>query len=820
MPHSRWHSGVKPFVEFCCRRGDLGYTEAPAARAEQGQMAQRRVQASPPAGYRKEIAVETRCEHDNITLTLSGRIDGLWEADGELHLEEIKSTYFQPDTLPLPIYEVHQAQAICYAAMLPDTARYTRVWVRVTYFQLQDETVFIREQCFEVDAIQHMFDGWISKYCAWLKLLAHHRSSRDLWSRQLQFPFGHYRRGQRALAVTSWRYMRDGKIALMEAPTGAGKTISFLFPALKRFDETPAQRVFYLTAKNSGRRTVEQTLARLQAASSVFSVYLTAKTQLCPCLTNSDDEGFELAMQAISPPTSQCERCTGYFDRRQPALEKALRLRHLPPAELQQLAEEFKLCPHQLALDLCEWADLITCDFNYLFDPFTRQSLGDTFDDNSILLVDESHNLPERARSMYTCSINSGELQQLLALKPSAPLKKPLRVLMSLCAPPDSANLSSQQEERREALDTALLPVIEKLREWLDEQPQLLLDKNRSDSRLETWLRLFAFQRALQNWGNHYQLLFGKSLYGKSLYGQLLFGQLQSGSSSLGHSSNSNKNDEVDQVTAYCLDPGYFLAESWKRCASALLFSGTLQPHDWYAQTLGLQRLDAARRGEDMQIEHALENTEARAAILALPMQYQQRQHSLPAAIPFIQKLLEAKPGRYLIAAASFEIIRQLGNALRPLLPVYQWLEQIADTKESARQQFLNSFIAHENCVALVISGGVFAEGIDLPEHPLAGVIQVGLPMPAPSDERKHLQQYYDTHFGQGFEYTYIFPAIARTLQTCGRLLRKDGDKGTLLLIDARYLRAPYKTFLPQHWIKRQIRTPEELAHFATTESV
>lgn len=794
MPHSRWHSSVKPLVEFCCRRGNLGYTEAPAARAEQGQMAQRRVQTNTPPGYRKEIPVDATLNHHDITLTLSGRIDGLWEDDGALVLEEIKSTYFHDDTLPEPLFQVHQAQALCYVAMLPEAQRYPSVRVRVTYFQLKDEACFYRESTFTLESIHALFQQWTSDYCAWLALVAQHRQQRDAWAAALSFPFAYYRRGQRLLAVTAWRYARDKRVALLEAPTGAGKTISFLFPALKRFSEAPALRLFYLTAKTSGQRAVQQTLQRFPDDQALLSVYLTAKTQLCPCFKNTTGNTANTNSMVESPTVNadQCKRCIGYFDRRREALEFALKLGHLDNAALTSISDNYQVCPHQLALDLCQWADLVIGDFNYLFDPFTRQSLDDAFDEHSLLLIDEAHNLPERARSMYTCSVTAIQLDALLAMKPPADVRKPVRALLKQLQTPLTANDKNLADnDVPAALANTLQSTLEALRTWMDDAHAPLLaplSASQIDPRFETWMAMFALQRAFEHWGDHYCLMYADS-----------------------HSPA--------QVTAYCLDPGVFLVERWLQSAGALLFSGTLQPAHWYSQSLGLQRLPTERRGEDIAIEHALENTEVRAALLALPMQYQARQQSLPVAVAYIIAMLTTKPGRYLIAAASFEILGQLQEALVANVPAYRWSIQTSDSSAAERHTFLTTFVEAEHSAALVITGGVFAEGIDLADTPLQGVVQVGLPIPPPSEERKRLQHYNQVHFNQGFEYTYSFPAIARTLQTCGRLLRKDGDNGCLLLIDARFLRSPYADFLPTHWHTQRVRNTAELIEFIAASS-
>lgn len=789
MAHTRWHSGVKPFVEFCCRTGNLGYAETPAARAEQGQMAQRRVQAAPPPGYRKEVAVEDTFHHSGITLTLSGRIDGLWEQEAELYLEEIKSTYFHDDTLPDAVFQVHQAQALCYAAMLPDAQRYASVRIRITYFQLKDEVCFYREHTISLTDITARYQRWAEEYCLWLAKIARHRQQRDAWAHGLEFPFAHYRRGQRALAVTAWRYARDHKVAMLEAPTGAGKTISLLFPALKRFADDPSMRLFYTTAKNSGQRTVQQTLQRLPGHDAILGVFLGAKSNLCPCLATgqANDLAIDLTNESSDDATtSQCSRCMGYYDRRRAAFEKALDYRHIDAHHLQALSDEFQVCPHQLALELCEWADMVTGDFNYLFDPFTRQALDNAFDEHSLILVDEAHNLPERARGMYSATVTVRELELLLPLKPPGPVRKHLNALIRHCKSPPMASVTDATAGATvptaffHTMKSALQSVLESLREWMDAQPALAEDR-----RFDVWITLFALQRAFEHWGDHYCLMLAES-------------------------------DQPPQITAYCLDPGFFLADIWQQSASALIFSGTLQPQEWFAQSLGLQRLPADRRGEDVSIEHALENTEVRAALLALPMQYTARQQSLPVAIPYIAELLNHCPGRYLVAAASFDMLGQLREALAPAVARYEWFLQAGESRDADRQAFLAGFVASERSVALVISGGVFAEGIDLADTPLQGVIQVGLPIPPPSEERKRLQTYYQSHQHSGFDYAFNYPAIARTLQTCGRLLRKDGDKGVLLLIDARFLRPPFAGFLPTHWQTRRVRSPSELIAFAT----
>lgn len=770
-----WRISVKALVEFCCRRGDLGYYDVQTPRAEQGQMAQRRVQGKTPHGYRKEVPVEQPVLHEDITLTLGGRIDGLWEQDATLHLEEIKSTYYDDHTLPAALFHLHQAQAIVYAALLSRSDPFEQIVIRVTYFQLRDEYTYFREQCFSRADIEVFFNDTVADYGRWLKRYARHLQTRNAWCNDLAFPFSHYRKGQRALAVTAYRYLRDKKIATLEAATGAGKTVSLLFPAIKHFVAEPGQRIFYLTAKNSGQRSVMQTLHLLNATTTLFSVYLTAKSQLCPCASPSDTA------------SAACTKCIGYYDRRRPALDQALQCKHLDRSRLLDIAEQHQVCPHQLALDMGDWADVIIGDFNYVFDPFTRQSTQHAFSAQAVLLVDEAHNLPERARAMFSCTLSETHLNRLLAQGPPVSLKKLLNKLIRLCRTPLAENGTYKRSDASlpESLPETLQKTLESLRGWMDEQAAL----NNNETLSQGWLTLLTLQRAFDHWGDHYRLLYAQE-------------------------------DDVPSLQALCLDPGYFLLDQWQHCAGALVFSGTLQPTAYFANILGLERLPSNRRGAAFSMGHALENTEVKAAIVPLPMQYRARQLSLPLALPFIQALLTLQPGRYMIAAASFDMLMQLHQTLSALLPEYHWLLQQADSTETTRQAFLNQFTGQAISAALVISGGIFAEGIDLADTPLRGVVQVGLPMPPPSEERKLLQDYFDHHAGQGFDYTYTYPAIARTLQTCGRLLRKDGDRGVLLLIDARYWRAPYVDFLPAHWLKRRTRTVKQLTDFLEIEGL
>jgi DNA excision repair protein ERCC-2 len=742
---------VREIAEFCCRRGDL-LRGVPAVRPEQGQEAQKHLQQAVPDGYRREVPVSAELRRGDIILQIAGRIDGLWISDGLPVIDEIKATLYSQDTLPDGVHAVNLAQARLYAALEPTAAAAPRVRLRLLYRQVDKDTEFIHEETIDQAGLSEWFNDVSRTYLDWLQRVNEHRQRRDAALAPLRFPWPDYRPGQRELMTHVWHTLKAGQISLVQAATGSGKTLSLLFPALKALPSGEVGQIRFLTAKTTGQRSVQQALDLLEPRPLLLSVFPGARERLCPCLATGTDAG--------------CDRLQGYFDRLPAAREDALTSLRLDDAGLATLAARHRLCPHAFARDMAPWADLLVGDYNHEFDPAAR--LREPSSAPGLLLVDEAHNLAERARAMHSTRLSRGMVAGLLRCDPPRRLKTAARAVDALILEShgtDSGEPTRVHVSPPATLDPALETLAERLRDWMD--------ANRNDTPEEVealWFAIRSMRQALADWGPAWRFV-------------------------------THRDAASARIDTWCIDPGVYLAEDFAAAAAALVFSGTLAPRALHASTLGLDRLPTARRGRDIALPHALRDTRLHACILPWRMDYRQRDTQLPRIIRLIPDLLRQRPGRWLLCGASFRLLQALQEGLGEAAAGHPLLAQQDAMTPADRSLWLEQFSTRTEALGCVISGGSFAEGLDLADTPITGIIMAGMPVPPPSAERDALAAHLLSVGLDGSDLAWTQPAIERTLQTAGRLLRRDGDRGLLVLIDARYASAGIRRRLPSHWL-------------------
>lgn len=744
---------VREVAEFCCRHGDL-VRGAPAVRAEQGQEAQRQVQQDVPEGYRKEVPVSGDLQRGEVHLHLAGRIDGLWESSGVPVIDEIKATLHTADSLPEGVHAVNLAQARLYAALAPDTSNAPRVRLRLLYRQIDSDTEFIREEVLDQTDLRVWFEGVTLMYLAWLQRIVDHRRQRDEALVSLRFPWPEYRPGQHALMTHVWRTIRAGQVSLVQAATGSGKTLSLLFPALKALPAGSFGQIRFLTAKTTGQRSVLQALDLLEPTPALLSVFPGARDRLCPCLSTGD----------------VCDRLTGYFDRLPAARHDALIQRRLDEQGLFAVADRHRLCPHAFAREMAPWADLLAGDYNHEFDPAAR--LREPSSAPGLLLVDEAHNLADRARAMYSTRISRAMLASLLRCDPPRRLKNAVRALETFMQEAQGASTADStrvNDQPPDGLDPILETLSERLQEWLD--------ANREDAPEEIealWFSLRSMRLAIADWGPAWRFV-------------------------------SHRELAAMRIETWCIDPGHYLQADLTASAATLIFSGTLAPRALHAHSLGLDRLPSERRGRDLSVPHALRDTRLSACIVPWRMDYRHRDANLPRILRLIPDVIARHPGRWLACCASFRMLQALQSGLDDAAAGdaaagHALFLQEDSMNANDRARWLERFSASERALGLVISGGSFAEGLDLADTPLTGVIMVGMPVPPPTLEREALSAHLRAAGLDGQDLAWTQPALERTLQTAGRLLRRDGDRGLLVLIDARYASTEVRKRLPLHW--------------------
>ncbi len=762
---------VRSLVEFVLRAGDLtpgGFQKRD--RALLGTQGHKQVQHSRPEGYETEVEVTYRVEGANPPVEVRGRIDGLYANTEPVIIEEIKTTTLSLDLISEDHNPLHWAQAQCYAYMYVRQNNLSGAVIHLTYYYLgsdeqssQKEKTF--ERCFTQAELEVFFNKLITPYLDWFRKVLAWQTRRDLSIQQLNFPYENYRPDQREMAVAVYKTIRAQGRLYVQSPTGVGKTIATLFPAVKALGQGLAAKVFYLTAKTSGRLIAEKTLDDMrQAGLYLNSVTLTAKEKICFCPpVNCDPE--------------RCDFARDYFNKAKRALDKIDQLQAFTRPLIEEIAQKYQLCPFEFSLDLALWVDCIICDYNYAFDP--RVYLHRFFDLNTepyIFLVDEAHNLPDRARAMYSAELEKKTVLNLQrTLKPHLPeLAKSLSVINKVLLEIQK----TCQTEGAPALVEHAPP--EKLLKAVWEFSQLA----------EDWLALNQIAEFRQELLEFYFLC--SSYLRTAEYFDTFY------------VSYFERQGQADlKAKLFCLDPAPMLAAPLERSQSAIFFSATLLPVDYFMQLL------TGPAEHPKRIFQSPFPTENVGLLIhnKISTKYTQRADSYAAIASAIVSVCRAQVGNYLVFFPSYAYLTAVLELLNKKLPEKQILVQDRGMTETERESFLAQFSTsnQETLIGLAVMGGIFGEGIDLVGDRLIGAVVVGVGVPQVCLERDLIKEYFDRQNGNGFAYAYQYPGFNRVLQATGRVIRTETDRGVIVLIDERFTQARYRHLFPTHWRGFQI---------------
>ncbi len=762
-------TSVRNLVEFVLREGDLprGGFQTPD-RAVLGSRGHRRLQKSRPEGYQAEVVISHRVETADLKLEIFGRIDGIFTLDRPITLEEIKTTT-QDLHLIAADNPLHWGQAQCYAYMYARQQGLTEIEVQLTYYHLDSQETVTFRRGFTLPQLESFFTDLVTAYLNWMRQVKAWHERRDCSIHQLDFPYAAYRAGQRDLAVAVYRVIQKNEPLFVQAPTGIGKTIATLFPAVKAIGTGLVAKIFYLTAKTPGRLVAEQALDDMrQAGLHLKSVTLTAKEKICFCSTT----GGEL---------EECPFTWNYYGKVKTALAETYELEAFTRSVIADLARRYELCPFEFSLDLALWADCIIGDYNYVFDPnvYLRRFF-DQVAEPYVFLIDEAHNLPDRARAMY-----SAELDKQAVLT----LRKMLKPHL-----PDLAQILSEINQallvQRKRCDTSDTPAaVER------ERPEALLKALRRFNRqAEAWLALnqqTAFRPALLDF------YFQATTYLRTA--DAFFGP--------SYVSYFEKKDQGNlNAKLFCLDPAPFLAAALQRSRAAVFFSATLLPLDYFDRVLtGSTTHPKLVLRSPFPSEHL--------ALLIhnqVSTRYTHRAGSYEAVATLIEQVCAAQPGNYLVFFPSYAYLVAVAELVKERWPGWQLLIQERGMTEAARDAFLARFSAanQESLLGFAVMGGIFGEGIDLVGERLIGAIIVGVGLPQLSLERDLLKAYFAEHDHNGFAYAYQYPGLNRVMQAAGRVIRTEQDRGVILLIDERLTQPRYTRLFPPEWQRFQVVRP------------
>lgn len=761
---------VRTLVEFILRSGDIISGFSSNARAVEGTRLHQKLQKAEKEGYEKEVPFQKIIKlQEEVQLRIEGRADGVYtNVAGERVIDEIKSTVVSLEYIDEDRFPLHWAQAKCYAYMLAEQEQLERVVVRLSYIHSETEEVKYLFQTYEAAKLTAFWEELITQYQEWILWKDAWDQERTKSLQSLPFPFESYRAGQRTMAAYVFKTIQEEQKIFLQAPTGIGKTISTLFPALKAMGQEQAEKIFYLTARNVTGQAAVQAVKRMQGQGlRLKSLQITAKDKICP-----------LEKRECDP--EKCMYAKGHFDRVNEAALYALRKAdHFEKETVQAIAEQYQVCPFELSLDIATWVDLIICDYNYAFDP--TASLKRFFQERRrdfVLLIDEAHNLVDRAREMFSADINK---QAFLNLRAGLDAKS------SLYKRTSKVNSLFLEIKKEMGEDVSFLPA------KLEDKWYLAL--KRFSDKMEEYLQVLHQGGKIPDevWELYFRVLFFLKIWD------------QTGS---GYECYFQKEGRDLRFRFFCADPSQPLKEAYGQVRSVIFFSATLMPVEYYKELLGGMPEDKA-----IALTSPFDPQRKKVMVSRVKATYQGRQQSIAAICQMLHQVMQAKEGHYMVFFPSFAYMNQVYEQFTERFPETETLRQESQMPEEERLAFLRTFEEHQGpLLGFCVLGGVFAEGIDLRGESLIGVIIVSVGIPQIGTERDLIRQHMETEPGKGYEYAYLYPGIGKVFQAAGRVIRTELDKGIILLLDERFDQQRYYQLYPPDWYPITKVQPENLS--------
>ncbi|MEZ2309329.1 ATP-dependent DNA helicase [Paraburkholderia sp. RCC_158] len=745
---------VRAMCEFTARRGDLDLRFTPAPTSLEGMAGHVTVAGRRASGYESEVTLTAT--HRN--LTVRGRADGYDPAANRL--EEIKTHRGDLERMPANHRTLHWAQALVYGHMLCRARGLGQLTVALVYFDVGSQKETLLTQTHTARELEVFFVEQCERFLDWAVQEEAHRAARNAALGALQFPHAQFRSGQRELAVSVYRAARDGKPLMAQAPTGIGKTLATIFPLLKACAAEQIDRVFFLTAKTPGRALALdaiETLRQSAAPLPLRTLELVARDKAC--------EHPDKACNGESCPLAR-----GFYDRLDAARSAALAGPRLDRATVREAALAHDVCPYYLAQELARWADVVVGDYNYYYDSSAMLYALTQINQWRVgVLVDEAHNLLDRARRMYTASLDQAALR--LARNTAPPtLRKPLERLQREWNALKRAQTASYEvyADVPGKLLSAAQNLIGAVTDQLAEAP-LSID--------QTSLRFFFdamhFVALAEQFGEH-------SIFDITL--------------------TTDRHAPRDKTSCVlCVRnviPAPFLAPRYAAARTTVMFSGTLSPHHFYRDTLGLAEdtswldVEGPFRAEQLQVRVA-GNVSTR---------WRDRDRSLEPIVELIARQYTAQPGNYLGFLSSFEYLQRVVALMRERNPDVPVWAQEPGMDEAARDAFLARFRGANQGVGFAVLGGAFSEGVDLVGQQLIGAFIATLGLPQMNEVNEQMRRTMEARFGSGYEYMYLYPGLQKVVQAAGRVIRTEHDEGVVHLIDDRYRRPEVRRLLPRWW--------------------
>lgn len=756
-------------MNFSCRSGDLDHAGPAGPSANEGQIAHRKLQSKRGENEQAEVKVSTDIHFDDFLLKLAGRVDLLEENEDTPRIGEIKSCYAPPHRLPASAVDTHWAQlkvyGYCWLRKIqtekPDQPP-PPISLRLIWFNVITDEIITDESMFQLESLERFVLDAAEKYVEWMKVIQAYHKQLQATAQALQFPHAGFRDGQRKMAAAVYVTARDKGSLLCEAPTGIGKTISALFPAVKAIGEGHVESVAYLTAKNSGRVAANESILSLQANGLIISaVTITSKKTTCHCSNGTCERNAE----------GRCPLTIGFFDRLPQARLELMKKGVITPQIIDTAAHDHQLCPFELTLQMLPWVSIVICDYNYIFDPLVRLSHFMEHAKKYLLLIDEAHNLVDRARSMYSAELDRYQINRAIADKVSKSdlLGNELnRVVKSL-------DRWAGKSRESESADTKTPATITRAVNKCTEALASTIENNRvlTEAQADTAKELYRYLVIEDLFGDQHRTITTQRVLNKG----------------------RRKNRHVN-VKLQCLNATEKLNHSFKQFRATVAFSATLRPMNFFRESLGLPDTTA-----EISLPSPFDPAHQGTYLCQwVDTRYQARERATDPIVDIAFQVYQAKRGNYQIFFPSYVFMETVYNAFTKKYPDVPTIIQQRGSSQEQRQEFLSAFDHNNATLAFAIMGGVFGEGVDYIGDKLIGSIIVGTGLSSISLYQKFIEQDYIARGLNGFDYGSRYPGLTRVLQTAGRVIRSEKDTGVVVLIDQRFKDSFYLNLFPDHW--------------------
>ena len=762
---------VRSLVEFILREGDIDNRVSGSMEKDAmllGGKIHRKIQSRMGTNYTAEVPLKIQMPCDGFVLQIEGRADGVLKDDGKVLIDEIKGILRSLEHLEAPV-PVHLAQAKCYAYIYAVQNSLKCIDVQMTYCQMETEEIRRFCQEFEFQELQTWFQDLVTQYEKWAKFEIEWRNVRNDSIRQIEFPFP-YREGQRDLVVSVYRTILRKKKLFIQAPTGVGKTMATVFPAVRAVGEGLGEKIFYLTAKTIMRTVAEQAFSLLKEKGLLYkTITLTAKEKICFC------------EEAECNPDA-CPYAKGHFDRVNDAVFDLITHSGDWSREvLEEQAKKYMVCPFEMSLDVSNWADAVICDYNYVFDPqaHIKRFFSESGKEEYLFLIDEAHNLVERGREMYSASLYKEDLLEVRKLVKAEDPK--LAKGLSEC---NQQFLELKREcEHYQILKSVshialkLMNVLSKLEDYLEECKDAEKKK-----------RVLDFYFAVRSFLNIHDIMDEN---------YVIFSEMME--------------DGRFQIKLFCVNPAVNLQNYLEQGNSTIFFSATLLPVHYYKKLLSVEKDDYAVYA------HSSFPQENKFLFIGTDVstRYTRRGESTYQRFArYIAVMAEQKKGNYMAFFPSYRFLEEVHTCFLECVDhEVDSICQVSYMDEEQREEFLEEFEQEreKSLVAFCVMGGIFSEGIDLTEDKLIGAVIAGTGLPQVCTEREILKQYFNAADMDGFDYAYLYPGMNKVLQSAGRVIRTESDRGVILLLDDRFREMRYREVFPREWQQYQLGSVKNL---------